>query len=486
MLLNILFSILYFTQLANGSMITKVDLKIGKNIIQYTDQLTNYSINDIFSQSSLKLDKYELIGFVSSLNKLSHLPINFYNVVENFKDKSDTFFKGLITILYEDQEPNDTYFTSVNDQLHDFSEYCQTYCLDVMYSANKYGIFSRDLPKDLSQVKENNIPLNTHSYKGPAFLFASLSAFVSGDLVAPVSVLLTDDKVDQTVSIGPILLFDYSKVYCINSFSLFFAFESDKQREKQRDKQRDDKQQSLTIVGDKIPFEYFLQFLTEMQNHLSKDLSKDLFKDNLLQQLEALKLVIIKLEQLIVFEIYDKLTNLVKNDLPFPKIKNYISKKVSELVILKQSLVKDFPILKADVSELIRLNSVKRELNQIKHTDYLSSISAVSDQQVAKNVLLDELNENEFTTWATLYVYGPLKRTSSMIVRAAMALPEGVAVGGLQGIYDFLLSLFNIFSFNPVTSVFIAVLSLAVIYSSVSTFVSWLFFPFFKGTKVPL
>ena len=149
-------------------------------------------------------------------------------------------------------------------------------------------------------------------------------------------------------------------------------------------------------------------------------------------------------------------------------------------------MVKDFPILKADVSELIRLNSVKRELNQIKHTDYLSSISAVSDQQVAKNVLLDELNENEFTTWATLYVYGPLKRTSSMIVRAAMALPEGVAVGGLQGIYDFLLSLFNIFSFNPVTSVFIAVLSLAVIYSSVSTFVSWLFFPFFKGTKVPL
>ena len=475
-----LFFIFYFIQVVNGSMITKVD---GKNIIQYNDQLTNYSsfnsINDVFSLSSLKLDKYELVSFVSSLNKLSHLPIDFYTVIIKYKVQSNTFFKGLITILYEDQDPIDTYFTSVNDQLHDFSEYCKSYCLDVMHSSNKYGVFSKEVFKDKEPyTKDNNILLNTQSYKSTAFFFASLSAFVSGDLVAPVSVLLSDDDpktFSKTVPLDPDLLFEYSKVYCINSFSLFFAFESDKQRLEQP---------SLTIVGDKIPYEYFLKFLTELQDNIKNE-NKDLIKDNLLQQLEALKLVIIKLEQLIVFEIYDKLTNLIVNDLPLPKIQNYISKKVSELVVLKQSLVKDFPILQADVSELARLNAVKRELEQIKHANHLSSISAVSDQRVTENVLLDELRNNEFTTWATLHVYSPLKRCTTMITRAVIAVPEGVAVGGLQGIYDFLFSLFQIFSFNPITTCVITIVGLSFIYASVSTvftiiynFVSWIFWPF--------
>lgn len=481
MLLNILFSIFYFIQFGiDASLITKVDLE--QNIIQYTNYSSFNSINDVFSLSSLKLDKYELVSFVSSLNKLSHLPINFYTVIIKYKVQSDTFFKGLITILYEDQDPVDTYFTSVNDLLHDFSEYCQSYCLDIMHSSNKYGVFSKsgDLSKekDLPKAKDNNILLNTHSYKtGTAFFFASLSAFVSGDLVAPVSVLLSgsDKSFSKTVPLDPDLLFEYSKVYCINSFSLFFAFESDKQRLEQ---------QSLTIYGDKIPYEYFLKFLIEMQDNI-KDENKDIILDNLSQQLQALKLVIIKLEQLIVFEIYDKLTNLIKNDLPLPKIQNYISKKVSELVVLKQSLVKDFPILKADVSELARLNTVKRELEQIKHANHLSSISATSHQHVAENVLLDELRNNEFTTWSKLYILSPLKRCVTMITRAVIAVPEGVAVGGLQGIYDFLLTIFQIFSFNPFTTCVITVISLSLIYASVSTvvcsvytFVSWVFFPF--------
>jgi hypothetical protein len=474
MLLNILFSIFYFIQFGiDASLITKVDLE--QNIIQYTNYSSFNSINDVFSLSSLKLEKYELVGFVSSLNKLSHLPIDFYNPVEKYRVQSNTFFKGLITILYEDHDdPVDTYFASINDLLHDFSEYCKSYCLDVMHSSKKYGVFSKagDLSKDLPKAKDNNILLNTNAVKkGTAFFFASLSAFVSGDLVAPVSVLLSDsDKsFSKTVDpdFDPDLLFEYSKVYCINSFSLFFAFESNKQM--------------VTIVGDKIPYEYFLKFLTELQYNIkneNKDLTKDIVLDNLSQQLEALKLVIIKLEQLIVFEIYDKLTNLIKNDASLPKIQNYISKKVSELVILKQSLVKDFPILQADVSELARLNAVKRDLEQIKHANHLSSISATSHQRVTENVLLDELRNNEFTTWAKLYILSPLKRCVTMITRAVIAVPEGVAVGGLQGIYDFLLTIFQIFSFNPVTTVFITVISLSLIYASVSTFVSWIFFPF--------
>ena len=468
-----LFTIFYFIQFGiDASLITKVDLE--QNIIQYTNYSSSFNLKDVFSLPSL--EKYELVGFVSSLNKLSHLPIDFYNPVEKYRVQSNTFFKGLITILYEDHDdPVDAYFTSINDLLHDFSEYCQSYCLDVMHSSKKYGVFSKsgDLPKekDLPKAKDNNILLNTNAVKkGTAFFFASLSAFVSGDLVAPVSVLLSDDDpkpFSKTVDLDPDLLFDYSKVYCINSFTLFFAFESNKQL--------------VTIVGDKIPYEYFLKFLTEMQDNIkneNKDLTKDIVLDNLLQQLEALKLVIIKLEQLIVFEIYDKLTNLILIDASLPKIQNYISKKISELVVLKQSLVKDFPILQADVSELARLNAVKRELEQIKHANHLSSISATSHQHVAENVLLDELRNNEFTTWAKLYILSPLKRCVTMITRAVIAVPEGVAVGGLQGIYDFLLTIFQIFSFNPFTTCVITVISLSLIYASVSTFVSWVFFPF--------
>lgn len=478
-----LFFIFYFIQFGiDASLITKIDLE--QNIIEY-NYLTNHSsfnsIKDVFSLPILK--KYELISFVSSLNKLSHLPIDFYNPVEKYRIQSNTFYNNLIQILNEDQDdPVNTYFTSINDLLHDFSEYCKSYCLDVMHSSNKYGVFSKsgDLPKDLPKVKDNNILLNTQSYKkGAAFFFASLSAFVSGDLVAPVSVLLSDDDPKPFIKtvdpLDPDLLFDYSKVYCINSFTLFFDFESNKQR---------DNKQLVTIVGDKIPYEYFLKFLTGMQDNIeNKDLTKDIVLDNLSQQLEALKLVIIKLEQLIVFEIYDKLTNLIKNDASLPKIQNYISKKVSELVVLKQSLVKDFPILQADVSELVRLNAVKRELEQIKHANHLSSMSATSHQRVTENVLLDELRNNEFTTWATLYILSPLKRCVTMITRAVIAVPEGVAVGGLQGIYDFLFSLFQIFSFNPFTTCVITVISLSLIYASVSTFVSWVFFPFSKGTQ---
>jgi hypothetical protein len=93
--------------------------------------------------------------------------------------------------------------------------------------------------------------------------------------------------------------------------------------------------------------------------------------------------------------------------------------------------------------------------------------------------------DNEFEAFALLHVYGPLKRTTKLITRAVIALPEGVTVGGLQGIYDFLGSIWTIFSGSPVTTGFITIGGLAVIYSSVANifhvaynFVSWIFFPF--------
>jgi hypothetical protein len=340
----------------------------------------------------------------------------------------------------------------------------------------------------------------TNVEKGGAFLFAAAAAFVSGDIVAPVSVFLTDDKVLKQIDKPLDVDFTYSKIYCINSFSLFFALESDKQSDnkqsdnkqsdnKQSDnKQSDNKQKSITIVGDKIPYEYLLEHISSLKDQIATNNNEkdSVFLENILEQLEALKIVVTKLDELVVFELHDKLTNMIKEGSSFPKIQKYLSKKVSELVELKQDLLsKDFPISNADVSELARLNAVKRELNALKHADQLTNTRQHSEQRVTKNVLQHELNENEFTAWATLYVYGPLKRTTSLIVRAVVSLPHGIAVGGLQGIYDFLGSLFQIFAGSPVTTGLIIVISLAVVYSSISTvfcsvynFVSWIFFPF--------
>jgi hypothetical protein len=220
------------------------------------------------------------------------------------------------------------------------------------------------------------------------------------------------------------------------------------------------------------------------------DTDSSVFLENIVEQLEALKIVVSKLDELVVLELYDKLTNMIELGASFPKIQKYLSNKVSELVVLKQDLLlKDFPISNADVSELARLNAVKRDLERIKHTDQMTNVKQVSDQRVTRNVLQHELNENEFATWAILYVYGPLKRTSTLITRAVVSLPEGVAVGGLQGVYDFIGSISIIFFGSPLTSTVIIIGGLALIYSSVSTiacsvfhvaynFVSWIFFPF--------
>jgi len=467
-----LLTILFIIALTKGSLITKVE---NKNVIHHN---SNSSLNSSFNDRNMK--KYELVSFVSSLNKMSHPTIHF---LETTIAKSNSFFKSLALLLNEDHAHDhdhgfNAYFTLINNELEDFSEHCKLYCLDVMHSAKKHGVFS---------VKEKNVETEkkTNVEKGGAFLFAAAAAFVSGDIVAPVSVFLTDDKVLKQIDKPLDVDFTYSKIYCINSFSLFFALESDKQSD---NKQSDNKQKSITIVGDKIPYEYLLEHISSLKEQIATNNNEkdSVFLENILEQLEALKIVVTKLDELVVFELHDKLTNMIKEGSSFSKIQKYISKKVSELVELKQDLLsKDFPISNADVSELARLNAVKRELNALKHADQLTNTRQHSEQRVTKNVLQHELNENEFTAWATLYVYGPLKRTTSLIVRAVVSLPHGIAVGGLHGIYDFLGSLFQIFAGSPVTTGLIIVISLAVVYSSISTvfcsvynFVSWIFFPF--------
>lgn len=464
MLFNILFSIFYFTY---GSMVTRIDNQfIDPNYEQIFETNLNYS--STFNLTNVKINKYELVSFVSSLNKMSHPPIVLIN------QKESSFFKDLMQILHEDYDATSIYFSAINDDLYDFSEFSKSYCLTTIDSVKQHGGFSFKDEKKVEEKGKKEVVKN----KGGAFLFAAAAAFVTGDIVTPVSIFFDDDNVepvnrnDSSLILSPDLLFDYSKIYCINTFSLFFAYES--------------KKQSLTIYGDKIHYEYSVMFFNGLQENIRSLLQSDnVALENVLEQLEALKIVALKLEQLVVFELHDKLTSLIKEGSSFSKIQKYISKKVSELVFLKHGLEKDFPISKSELSELTRLNAVKREINALKHADALLNSRFISDQKVTKDVLQNELNGNEFEAFANLYVYGPLKRTTKLITRAVIALPEGITVGGLQGIYDFLGSISTIFFGNPMTSTVITVLILAVIYSSVANifnivfnFVSWIFFPF--------
>jgi hypothetical protein len=481
-------------------MVTKIDNQfIDPNYEQIiTSSSFNSSTFNLTSfnlTTSLKKNKYEIASFVSSLNKMSHPPIVFLNQREN------SFLKDLIQILHEDYDATSIYFSAVNEDLYDFSESSKSYCLTTIESMKQHGGFSfkdekvdKEKEKEREErergEKEKTDKKEVVKNKGGAFLFAAAAAFVTGDIITPVSVFLDDELAERNNSYKDLtkvltkdldldLVFDYSQIYCINTFSLFFAFKS--------------KEQSLTIYGDKINYEYFVNFFNGLQENIKTKNLSSVFMENIIEQLEVLKMVASKLEQLVVFELHDKLTSLIKEGSSVSKIQKYISKKVSELVDLKQIFVKDFPILKANYKEEARLNAVKREINALKHADTLLNARQDSDQKVTKDVLQNELNGNEFEAFALLHVYGPLKRTTKLITRAIIVLPEGVAVGGLQGIYDFLGSICNIFTSSPVTTGVIIIGGLAVIYSSISTiacsifhFVSWIFFPFFKGTKVPL
>jgi hypothetical protein len=443
------------------------------------------------------MQNYELVGFVSSLNKHSHSPISLTNLVDKYQKQLQGFYIGLFQILYEDYNSAfivDEYFNAVNDQLHGFSEHSKSYCLDTMSAINALNVFDRltESPKGSKepQVQENNISPKTHP-KG-AFLFAAAAAFVTGDISAPVSVvadMMSADKPKENPKkteskekekdndLNPAVSYAFSRIYCINTFSLQFAI---------------DDNNDLFIIGDKIGYEYFINYMTLIQSKLPSFSESDKTK-NVWEQVEALKRVATKMDEIVVYELYDKISDISSARFnPFPKLKTYISSKLSDIDRLKNLLDTDFPISKMYLSEQVRLNTATRHIkSQIKeeelkkHADELLNARSISDQKVSKDVLQNELNGNEFEAFALLHVYGPLKRTTKLITRAVIALPEGVTVGGLQGIYDFLGSIWTIFSGSPVTSTVITIGGLAVIYSSVTTiacsiynFVSWVFFPF--------
>jgi hypothetical protein len=436
------------------------------------------------------MQNYELVGFVSSLNKHSHSPISLTNLVDKYQQQLQGFYIGLFKLLYEDYDSSliiGEYFNSVNDQLHDFSEHSKSYCLDTMSVIKELNVFDHIIVSSKGpKVQEHNISPKTHP-KG-AFFFAAAAAFVTGDISAPVSVVAdmmsdkpkekankSESKENEEKTFNPELAYAFSRIYCINTFSLQFDFVND----------------DLFIVGDKIGYKYFIDYMTLIQSNLP--LSDTSILKNTWEQVEALKRVATKMDELVIYELYDKISDISSARFnPFSKLKTYISSKLSDIDRLKNLLDADFPISKMYLSEQVRLNAATRRINAEKreeelkkHAEQMLNARQDSDQKVSKDVLQYELNGNEFEAFANLHVYGPLKRTTKLLTRAVIALPEGVTVGGLQGIYDFLGSIWTIFSGSPVTTGFITIGGLAVIYSSVANifsivfnFVSWVFFPF--------
>jgi len=167
-----------------------------QSIIQYNYSL-NYSLDEIFSIkniNSVKMQKHELIGFVSSLNKHAHFPINFINVITNYNPSFLNFYTSLQMILYEDNDQFiivDNYFNSVNEHIALFTEHAKSYCVDATSSVLKYldfSLASEETPKNSPKVEENIFHKKTNARS--AFLFATAAAaFASGDVVTPAAVV---------------------------------------------------------------------------------------------------------------------------------------------------------------------------------------------------------------------------------------------------------------------------------------------------------
>lgn len=226
--------------------------------------------------------------------------------------------------------------------------------------------------------------------------------------------------------------------------------------------------------------------------------------ENLLQRIEAIKLVSNKMEKLVLFDLYVNLVNIV--EMPFTDsldiIMNYIETNVNELFKLQELLVMDFPITQMQVKEQQQINLATKKINEhIKieianeNAEDLADTMFTSEQQNLKNKALNDIQTLEFDVFTKLYIYGPLKRTGILVSKTILALPQGIAVGGIKGVYAFFDDISGIVFFNPITSVTIIFIGLNILYAMasnsiqiISRYCKWIFkllsFPFYMGYKV--
>lgn len=464
----------------------------NKTIIIYE----NYSMLDVFSHYESKtISKHDLITFVSLLPKFSHYPINIKYLLDQYDTymyQMNTFYSSIVSILYEDSKPNSEtimlqFIDDTNKKLYEFSNKCKTFCLNVVTKANQKHVFDNfsafrlnksDFPPNAREKKTNK---NTQYSKSDIFVSASAS-FLTGDFITPIYIVSDylfsqpipphnssqNDPNNNDFIPNADLWLTYTKLYCINTFSMRIDYHND----------------IIYIVGDKIPYEFITSFISIIQQNIIQQLtmySKDSIDfrvlENMLQQFEVVKLLVYKIEEFIVFDIYDKLTNIIQTSFlnPLDVFKTYIDDRIIDLYKMNELTNDDFPISQMEIKEQQQMNRVINQINEHIKSEIANQNKQKQDnsmfnaeQRVSMNKVLNDVKNMEFEAWASLYIYNPLKRTGLLVSKAFFALPEGIAVGGLQGIYVFINNVASIFIFNPFTTTIIIFIGLSVVYVSVT------------------
>ena len=186
--------------------------------------------------------------------------------------------------------------------------------------------------------------------------------------------------------------------------------------------------------------------------------------------------MVYKIEEKIVLDLYDKLTNIIETTFinPFITFKEYIDRLIVELYDLIKLTELDFPMTYIEMKEQQRITLVLNQIMEHIKTEVAREnklkqdhIRFAAEQRINFSKVVDDIKTMEFNVWVDLYIYSPLKRTGALVSKAIISLPEGITLGGIQGIYTFLQNIVSIFIYNPVTTVIIVFIALTIVYTTV-------------------
>jgi len=443
----------------------------------------NYTISDVFShqdqeQEVKPIDKQDLITFVSLLPKLAHQPILVDYILEKYNSyiyQLETFYTALFTILHEEHDAETimyNYIDNINKKLHNFSDTCKTFCLKVISNANEKKVFENFFMTRLNIPPNTKEKKNTKYSKSDIFVSATAS-FATGDFVTPISILTDylfntdDDKKTETRQKDIDMWLTYSKLYCVNTFTIQINYHDN----------------YIYIVGDRIPYEYTTNFISIIQYNIQKQLTKfpkDSIQarslENLIQQFQVIKLMVYKIEEKIVLDLYDKLTNIIETTLinPFITFTEYIDKVILELYDVTKLIELDFPMTYIEMKEHQRITLILNQImvhikTEVARENKLKQdhIRFAAEQRINFSKVLDDVKIMELDVWVDLYIYSPLKRTGILFSKAIISIPEGITLGVIQGIYIFLQNIMSIFIYNPITTTTIVFIAFTIVYTTV-------------------
>ena len=470
----------------------------------------NDSAISIFSHI-VPTTKYQLQTFVSSLYKTSSYPIQIAPLLTKYnqviQEKKTNVLAAFFTSRLNAEQTIRQFVDETNKQFYELTSHFETQCLQIFAKASNQNVFDdfsiRDFYVSADSTKSEDYAIakeNKFRQKIEATIFATTASFFSGDYITPLSLaadaIFLDAATGSTATkinasrIGHSdreIWSAYSKIYCVNSFSVTLHY--------------DELMGHIRVIGDKIPYEFINNFLAITQYNIERKLGSGAIAfafnskskesvaaaesnanqvnkrilENLMQQFETIKMITDKIEELVMYELYENILTISETQLPdaLDMLMKYIRSKQNELFDLKKLLGRDFPITQMQIKEQQQLNIATKYINEVIKTEVagenaekLAFTVFTAEQEIHKNKVLNDLQTLEFDAFTRLYIYGPLKRTGVMISKTVIALPAGITSGGLTGIYAFIKSILSIIVFNPVTSGVIIFIGVTVLYAT--------------------